>query len=111
MTFLQKLTNIQTKNNSLLCVGLDSDFEKLPERFRKTIHPQFTFNKWIIDQTHDLVSCYKPNSAFYEARGVEGVAELKATCDYIREKHPDIPVLLDFKRGDIGNTNEAYATF
>jgi len=111
MTFQQKLESVQDKNNSLLCVGLDTDFYHMPERFQKTIHPQFTFNKWIIDQTHDLVCCFKPNSAFYEARGAEGIAELKATCDYIREKRPHMPILFDFKRGDIGNTNNAYAQF
>src|SRR3989344_8220370 len=111
MTFQQKLETVQDKNNSLLCVGLDPDFDQMPERFQKTIHPQFTFNKWIIDQTHDLVCCFKPNSAFYEARGAEGIAELKATCDYIREKRPHMPILFDFKRGDIGNTNNAYAQF
>jgi orotidine-5'-phosphate decarboxylase len=111
MTFSQKLEQVQDKNNSLLCVGLDSDFEQLPQRFAKTIHPQFTFNKWIIDQTNDLICAYKPNSAFYEARGAEGIAELKATCDYIREKRPHIPVILDFKRADIGNTNNGYVQF
>lgn len=111
MVFQQKLDEAVEKNNSLLCVGLDPDLGQLPQRFRKTIHPQFTFNKWIIDQTHDLVCCYKPNSAFYEARGAEGISELKMTCDYIRGQYPEIPILLDFKRGDIGNTNEAYAKF
>src|SRR3989344_2067844 len=63
--------------NSLLCVGLDSDFEKLPEEFKKREHPQFKFNKWIIEQTHEYVAAYKPNAAFYEARGAEGIADLK----------------------------------
>ena len=99
MTFAQKLDNIVDKNNSLLCVGLDSNF------------PQFAFNKHIIDLTHDLVCAYKPNSAFYEARGADGVAELKMTCDYIREHHPDIVIILDAKRGDIGSTNEGYVQF
>ena len=111
MTFLHKLEKEQVKNNSLLCIGLDPDFINLPDRFQKTLHPQFTFNKWIIDQTKDLVCCYKPNSAFYEARGADGISELKDTCDYIHEKAPSVPVLLDFKRGDIGNTNEKYAQF
>ena len=111
MTFQQKLDAIVEKNNSLLCVGLDPDFEKLPGRFKKKKHPQFAFNKFIVDQTYDLVCCYKPNSAFYEARGAEGISELKVTCDHIHEKYPEIPVLLDFKRGDIGNTNRAYAKF
>lgn len=69
------------------------------------------FNKAIIDATADLVCCFKPNSAFYESGGADGVRQLKLTCDYIREKHPDVPILLDYKRGDIGHTNEQYAKF
>ncbi|MEK7587401.1 MAG: orotidine-5'-phosphate decarboxylase, partial [Patescibacteria group bacterium] len=65
----------------------------------------------IIDATHDLVCAYKPNTAFYEARGVEGITELKMTCDYIREKYPDIALILDAKRADIGSTNEGYVKY
>jgi orotidine-5'-phosphate decarboxylase len=111
MTFALKLDAIITKHNSLLCVGLDSNIEKLPQEFKTQEHPQFAFNKYIIDQTHDLVCAYKPNSAFYEACGANGVAELKMTCDYIRENHPEIAIVLDAKRGDIGNTNEGYVKF
>ena len=111
MTFEQKLDTIIINNNSLLCVGLDSSFRKLPPSFINEKHPQFAFNKFIIDQTHDLVCAYKPNAAFYEARGAEGITELKMTCDYIRENHPDIVIILDAKRGDIGSTNEGYITF
>lgn len=95
MTFYQKLDAIVAKNNSLVCVGLDNSKQ-----------PQFDFNKTIIDTTHDLVCAYKPNSAFYEANGAEGIAELKKTCDYIREKYPEIVLILDVKRGDIGSSNE-----
>ncbi len=94
------------KNNSLLCVGLDSDIAKLPDGV-----DQVTFNKAIIDATHDLVACYKPNSAFYEAAGDEGIRNLKETCDYITQKHPDIPIILDAKRADIGNTNNGYIEY
>ncbi|MBI3380139.1 orotidine-5'-phosphate decarboxylase [Candidatus Gottesmanbacteria bacterium] len=111
MTFKQKLYNIVKKNNSLLCVGLDSDIEKIPEHIRNGEHPQSTFNKEIIDATADLVCAYKSNTAFYEARGKAGIEALKMTCDYIREKHPEIPIILDAKRADIGNTNEGYAKF
>jgi orotidine-5'-phosphate decarboxylase len=69
------------------------------------------FNKAVIDATADLVCAFKPNSAFYEARGAAGIGELKQTCDYIRQHYPAIPIILDFKRGDIGNTNEHYAAF
>lgn len=94
--------------DSLLCVGLDSDFQKLPERFQNTPLPQFEFNTYIIEQTHEFASAYKINSAFYEARGEQGVAELKMTADYLRDHHPEIFTILDAKRGDIGNTNNGY---
>ncbi len=97
------------KINSLLCVGLDPDFEKIPERFRAMAEPQFEFNKYIIDQTHECAVAYKANSAFYEAKGTQGMTELKKTIDYLKSEHPDIFTIDDAKRGDIGNTNNAYA--
>ncbi len=100
MKFNQKLNDIQNKNNSLLCVGLD------PERGDRQL---FTFNKSIIDSTLDLVCAYKPNIAFYEALGIEGLKQLKLTIDYIKNKNPDMPIILDAKRGDIGNTAKMYA--
>ncbi len=111
MTFLQKLDAIVAKNNSLVCVGLDSDMSKLPVVVKNEKYPQFIFNKAIIDTTHDLVCAYKPNSAFYEARGADGITELKMTCDYIRETYPKIPIILDAKRADIGSTNQGYVTY
>ena len=111
MSFHDKLKIIIQKNNSLVCVGLDSDIDKLPESFKQKNHPQFEFNKTIIDTTHDLVCAYKPNPAFYEALGDRGVKELKMTCDYLRETYPEMPIILDAKRGDIGNTNEGYAKY
>jgi len=111
MKFQEKLDKIVKKNNSLLCVGLDSDFEKIPPRFKKKKQPLFEFNKNIIDQTHDLVCAYKPNSAFYEALGLNGILALKFTCHYLQKNYPQIPIILDAKRGDIGSTNEAYAKF
>lgn len=111
MTFQEKYDDIVSKNNSLLCVGLDSDLSKIPEFMRIDEYPQYTFNKAIIDATHDLVSSYKPNTAFYEARGDVGITELKQTCQYIKEKYPDIPIILDAKRADIGNTNLGYVQF
>jgi orotidine-5'-phosphate decarboxylase len=107
MNFTSKLAESVERSNSLLCVGLDPGVAKLPQ----SAPDQFEFNKAIIDATHDTVSVYKPNSAFYEARGAEGVAALKATCDYIRENYPEIPILIDAKRGDIGNTNAGYVEY
>lgn len=111
MDFRTKLDKAQDKNNSLLCVGLDTDLDKLPAGIRDIDSPFFVFNKAIIDATADLVCAFKPNSAFYEARGAAGIEELKLTCDYIVENYPEVPIILDFKRGDIGNTNDKYTEF
>jgi orotidine-5'-phosphate decarboxylase len=111
MAIIDKLNSIITKNNSLACVGLDSEIKKIPSHLQNNPTPQFTFNKAIIDATHDLVCAYKPNSAFYEARGVKGIEELKMTCDYIKTNYPEMIIILDAKRADIGNTNEGYASF
>jgi orotidine-5'-phosphate decarboxylase len=111
MRFKDLLSNITKRNNSLVCVGLDSDIDKLPENIRNGEHPQYTFNKEIIDATADLVCAYKPNTAFYEARGKAGIEALKLTCDYLKNKFSEIPIILDAKRGDIGNTNEGYNKF
>lgn len=109
MRFQQKLNNAIKKNNSLLCVGLDPDLEKLPENFLKKRNPIFEFNKFIIDTTYDIVCCYKPQFAFYAANGIPGIKALIQTISYIHLKYPTIPVLLDAKRGDIGSTAEQYA--
>ena len=111
MTFKQRLDAITEKQNSLLCIGLDSDISKIPKHLQNEKTPQFAFNKAIIDATHDLLCAYKPNTAFYEAQGAEGISELKMTCDYLREKYPDIVIILDAKRADIGSTNQGYAQF
>lgn len=115
MTFLEKLEKIAKKNQSLVCVGLDSDVDRLRHLNRgfggKSKIDQFSFNKYIIDSTFDLVCSYKLNSAFYEAIGYEGVKGLKLTLDYLKAKYPHIPVIIDAKRGDIGNTNSQYAKF
>ena len=101
MNFMEKLLTVSRKNKSLLCVGLDPDPKLMPHKVGI-----FEFNKAIIDATSDLVCAYKPNFAFYEALGSEGLDALKRTVDYIPE---DIPVIGDAKRGDIGNTAKAYA--
>lgn len=111
MTFYKRLIHVMTKNNSLVCVGLDSDVMKLPKHLVREKYPQFVFNKAIIDASHDLVCAYKPNSAFYEARGAVGINELKMTCDYLHASYSEVPIILDAKRGDIGSTNEGYVTY
>jgi orotidine-5'-phosphate decarboxylase len=101
MDFLEKLAEASRENRSLLCVGLDPDPAMMPEGISI-----FKFNKAIIDATADLVCAYKPNIAFYESLGGAGLDALKHTRDYIPD---NIPVIIDAKRGDIGNTAEAYA--
>lgn len=108
MPIIDKYNARADKVNSLVCVGIDSDFEKIPERFKKMENPQFEFNKWIIDQTHEYAAAFKANIAFYDARGDQGLRELKMTQDYLVEKYPDIFRVCDSKRGDIGNTNNGY---
>ena len=103
MKFKQKLTNIIKKNNSVLSIGLDPDKNKMP------IDNIFEFNKRIIDSTFDLVCAYKPNFAFYEKEGLQGMKALYETVDYIKSVDSDIVIIADAKRGDIGNTSEAYA--
>ena len=104
--FFTKVGQLQEGNKSILCVGLDPVFDKLPEHIKSADKPFFKFNKDIIDATIDLVCCYKPNIAFYEAFGLEGLESLKSTCDYLGDK---VPILLDAKRGDIGHSSESYA--
>lgn len=111
MRFTDKLSKIVTKNNSLLCVGLDPDIDKMPVKFRSTQNPLFEFNKAIINATADLVCTFKPNPAFYEAFGAVGVEQLERTTSYIREHYPEMPILLDTKRADIGNSNIGYARY
>ncbi|HUV46714.1 MAG TPA: orotidine-5'-phosphate decarboxylase [Candidatus Bathyarchaeia archaeon] len=109
--FITKLEKVIKKNNSLVCVGLDSDTTKIPPFLRKYKDRIFTFNKEIIDATYDLVCAYKPNIAFYEAEGIKGLKALKKTIDYLRKKYPEIPIILDAKRGDIDNTNLGYIKY
>jgi len=96
--------------DKFVCVGLDSDFAKIPvavkqRRVKETI---FAFNRQIIDATADLVCAYKPNIAFYEGQGMEGISALIQTFAHIHKRAPRVPVILDAKRADIGNTNKGY---
>jgi len=109
--FLELLKERWGQNN-FVCVGLDSQYEKIPEVVRKGLSVEkaiFKFNQEIIDATNDLVCAYKPQYAFYGALGESGITALRETVAYIHEKYPDIPVILDGKRSDIGNTTEQYA--
>lgn len=94
------------KKKSYLCVGLDTDLEKIPKHLLKSEDPIFEFNKQIIDATKDFCVAYKPNTAFYEALGARGWESLKKTLDYIPK---DCFTIADAKRGDIGNTSSLYA--
>ncbi len=94
------------EKESFLCVGLDSDFDRLPDCVKSYDDPQFEFNKRIIDATKDYCIAYKPNTAFYECRGSKGWDSLKKTLEYIPE---NIFTIADAKRGDIGNTSRMYA--
>lgn len=97
------------KKRSFLCVGLDSEIEKIPSFLLNLKDPVFEFNKRIIDATHSCTVAYKPNVAFYECYGAKGWDTLEATVNYIKENHPDIFIIADAKRGDIGNTSKMYA--
>ena len=97
------------RKKSFLCVGLDTDIGKIPQVLHRGVSPVLEFNKRIIDATHDLAIAYKPNLAFYEARGTDGWTDLIKTVDYIRSKAPAVFIIADAKRGDIGNTAAMYA--
>src|SRR3989338_10257606 len=94
--------------NSLLCVGLDPDFNKLPEKFKSLPHPQFEFNKYIIEETHEYASAYKLNMSIYEDREGKGLSEMKMTISYLQKNYSDIFTICDAKRGDIGPYNKGY---
>lgn len=107
----RELLETKWDESKFLCIGLDSALEKIPdaaqrEDTRRTI---VAFNRSIVDATKDIVCAYKPNPAFYEARGEEGMAALRETIAYILDVAPDVPVILDAKRADILSTNEQYA--
>lgn len=97
------------KKKSFLCIGLDVDLEKIPEFLLKEEDPIFSFNKAIIEATHQYTVAYKPNTAFYEAYGIEGWKSLEKTINYLNENYPEIFTIADAKRGDIGNTSSRYA--
>lgn len=107
MNFNEKLKNACKIKSSHLCIGLDPEKEKLPEKFNTSSTPYYDFNREIIDNTNEYVAAYKPQFAHYAAFGRE--KELELTIKYIKENFPDILIILDSKRGDIGNTASYYA--
>jgi len=107
MIFADRLGRATQVSGSLLCIGLDPDLAKLPPELSADPEPFLAFNRRVIDATADLAAAYKPQVAFYSAHGRE--AELAATIRHIRERAPHALVILDAKRGDVGNTAEAYA--
>ena len=105
--FIAKLYAAARKNNSLVCVGLDPELDKVPAHLSDLPQPVFEFNRHIIDATAEFACCFKPQFAHYAAQGMED--QLLATIRYIHERHPGLPVILDSKRGDIGSTATKYA--
>ncbi|MEN9917588.1 MAG: orotidine-5-phosphate decarboxylase, partial [Bacteroidota bacterium] len=108
MTKQELIANIKRKN-SFLCVGLDTDITKIPPHLLEEEDPIYAFNKGIVDATAPYCVAFKPNTAFYESQGIKGLLALEKTIEYIRIKYPDQFIILDAKRGDIGNTSEMYA--
>ena len=108
MNHQQLFEQIQ-KKRSFLCVGLDTDILLIPEYLIHTTDPVFSFNKEIIDATAKYTVAYKPNLAFYESLGSEGWESLEKTVNYVRSNYPEIFLIADAKRGDIGNTSNLYA--
>ncbi len=108
MNYDQLFDQIKIKR-SFLCTGLDSELEKLPKHLLKHKSPVFEFNRQIIDATAEYSVAYKPNLAFYESLGIKGWQALEQTVEYIRENYPEIFIIADAKRGDIGNTSKLYA--
>ena len=105
--FIQVLSKAWRQNDSLVCVGLDPEIERFPRQLAGQGSPIFQFNKAIIDATADLVCAYKPQFAHYAAYEAED--QLERTIEYVHRTYPQVPVILDAKRGDIGSTAERYA--
>ncbi|MBP6871660.1 MAG: orotidine-5'-phosphate decarboxylase [Bacteroidales bacterium] len=105
----KELISIIHKKKSFLCIGLDTEIEKLPPHLLREEDPVFEFNKQIIDATIDYAVAYKPNLAFYESTGLKGWISLEKTISYLHMKKDRVFLIADAKRGDIGNTSRQYA--
>lgn len=106
----RQLFNQIREKQSYLCIGLDTDYNKIPKALLDSEYPVFEFNKRIIKATADLCVAYKPNMAFYESLGASGQMSLEMTVNYIRTHYPELFIIADAKRGDIGNTSKMYAS-
>ena len=105
----QQLINKIFTKKTFLCVGLDTDINKIPAHLKNEDDPIFAFNKAIIDATAPYCVAYKPNLAFYECYGLKGMLAFEKTIQYIKENYPNHFIIADAKRGDIGNTSKMYA--
>lgn len=105
----QELTGQIRQKQSFLCVGLDPDIKKIPTHLLRESSPIFSFCKAIVDATAPYAVAYKPNLAFFEAEGTQGTEAFEKTVEYIRTNYPEIFIIADAKRGDIGNTSALYA--
>ena len=105
----QQLINEIFTKKTFLCVGLDTDINKIPSHLKNEEDSIFAFNKAIIDATAPYCVAYKPNLAFYECYGLKGMLAFEKTIQYIKENHPNHFIIADAKRGDIGNTSKMYA--
>src|SRR5215203_5222449 len=110
-TWAERLNKSIQTQNSILCVGLDPVYSKLPSQFQtgEVANDIFAFNKWVIDAAAPYAAVFKPQYKFYTAEGEAGFTALRLTCNYIRENYPHIPIILDAKYADIGNTLEKCA--
>ena len=111
MNFHEKYGARVKRTGSLLCTGLDPDLHLLPEIIKNGPDPLYHYCVEIVDAVHEYSSAFKPNIAFFEAHGYKGIMQYEKLCDYLKKDYPDIPVIADIKRGDIGNTAKEYASY
>ncbi|MCA9890975.1 MAG: orotidine-5'-phosphate decarboxylase [Anaerolineae bacterium] len=109
MNIIEKFNKRVDTAHSLVCVGLDSELSRIPDKYQQAENPQLAFNVDVIEATHDYASVYKLNSAFYEVQGEKGWQAMRETVAYLKANYPDIVTICDAKRADIGNTSDAYA--
>ena len=106
---LSQLENNIKNKKSFLCLGLDTDIDKIPKHLLNNSDPVFEFNKDLIDQLNKKIVAVKINTAFYESRGTAGWSSMEKTINYLNKYYPELFTIADAKRGDIGNTSKMYA--